>query len=56
MAVAFGAEADSVEEARFEVVTPREAAKSPFDIIAARGIDVAVFGARLSVRRNLPAS
>jgi hypothetical protein len=56
MAVAFGAEADSVEEARFEVVTPREGRQVPFDIIAARGIDVAVSGARLRVRRNLPAS
>ena len=54
MAVAFRAEADPVEEARFEIVAPGKDAQIPFDVIAECDIRIAVFGARLGFGEIVP--
>src|SRR5262245_35613633 len=54
VAVAFGAQANPVKEALFEIVAPGEGAQVPFDVIAECDVGIAVLGGRLGVGRYLP--
>ena len=55
MTVAFGAEADPVEEALLKIVAPGEDVQLPFDVVAKPDIGIAVRGGGIDFGGNPPA-